>query len=137
TRCVRVAASPRTSWCVQSYDLAEESTPGALWLRRCGGRSCVLCEVIRCGGDARAARCATCFASARAAHFASLRGRPVHAPRDRFAAPRRVPNATRRRCVPRTAPRSAVHDLRHDAPMIHGTATSRGRRGGGNASCPV
>src|SRR5699024_12442617 len=63
TRCVHVAASPLLSWCVQSFDLAFISTP--LWF--CGfaavvGRSCVCCEVIRCGGDARAPRCATCSA---------------------------------------------------------------------------
>lgn len=112
----------------------------------------VLRTSSRCA-SARAARCATLhvysyFVFASGCARISRRGRPVHAPRDRSAAPRSAPRAprsnrwayrwtlrgamcearaaARRRCAPRTAQRCNESDVRvHPRPS--GTETRRGR----------
>src|SRR5699024_3619955 len=79
--------------------------PCALWLRRRGGRSCVLREVIRSGGE-----CSRCALATRAPRFvtgyARQRAPPVHGPlREPYPLRERPDPATRdRSAATRTAP---------------------------------
>jgi|GEM_PF-6263701 len=105
-------------WWVDPVSVVRSSDVAGMLALRAAQRARHVCS---CCALATCSACSCCA-------LASLGGRPVHAPRDRSAAGRRVPNATRRRCVP--VPRSAVDDLRDDAPTGPELVTGRRRREG-------